>query len=247
MKFALFGIALLSSAHGATLSGTFSAATNTSAATAAVLPSGTVADNTDWGYFTPPTGAVSSINPSNTSSAGPRTFTVTGLGTTTDVRGSTTNTTGFYKYSNGQSPVSNTVGFQLGGVFNAATGPAGVTAGAGVQMTAGAFAVPSLIQLYVYNFNATGVFTAYVNNVATYTQTIADVSGAKAGYLFNLTFTPDTLADQIRFEYVMTAQSNNAANVGFQAIAISPIPETSSVALLGAAGILGLARRKRRA
>jgi hypothetical protein len=212
----------------------------------AVLPAGA---NTDWGYFNSGADVVASINASNTSDlTGTRTFTVTPAGTATNVRGSTTLGDTRFSYTNGTDPISS--GTQrVGGVFSSTTGPSGE--GSGVQLTVSSFSGTSLIELYTYEFRASGTLSVFLNGGAdpAYTQVITTGSddGTKDGYKFSFTFTADSLTDTLRFQYIMddAVGDNGSSNLGFQAIAISPIPEPTPLLLLSLSG-LPLAMRRRR-
>ena len=228
------------SAEAATLTGSFVAFGG-----AAALPSGT---NTDWGYFDPSATAVASLNATNTSNTGTRLFNVTAAGTGTLVRGSASDSDNSFSYGDGTSPGSATTQ-KVGGVFSSLIGPGGE--GSGVKFSADSFSVPSLIELYTYEFRASGTLRVYLNadTTALYTQQIitGGADGSKDGQKFSFNFTPDGTGDSLRFEYIMddAVGDNSTANLGFQAIAISPIPEPGSLLLLALTG-LPLAIRRRR-
>lgn len=256
MKPALFSAAILAisaTAHAATVTGSYTAAPNATPETSYLLPSGT---DTDWGYFNQagsPTVAVTSYNANNTSSTGPRTFTASVLNGG-NVRGPADIVKGapfsYFDFTNGDPTISGT-DIRPSGIFNSVLGASGVTAGAGIQTTLTGFTTQSLISVWVYNFSAKGTFDVFINGTLSYTETVAiptaNPTDGKAGYLFSLNFTPDSASDSVNIQYRMTdrLETDGNAHVGLQAIAISPIPEPASLALLAlGASSFGLRRRR---
>jgi len=238
--------------EGATLvSGGFISAGSTFA-----LPSGT---GSDWAYWNSTANPVT--GPSNTSSAGNRNFSVSTLGTATSLLGSSSKASTRFTYSNGENPTSNGSAFDVGGIRNNLTGASAV--GSGIQMTLGSFSTESnsRIQIWTYNYMAGGTMSVFVNDStqAAYVGVIPFVpteagnsSTGKNGYLFTIEFQATAPADTLRFEYVMHEQSTAGtpaqqanANVGFQAAAITLVPEPASSALVAfAAAAFGLRRRR---
>jgi hypothetical protein len=229
----------------ATLSVISAPATPTSSIGSVTLPTGT---GTDFGFWTgtsPVPGAATS-----TSNNGTQTFTVTTVngGAT---RGSSTGAATNFTFSNASPAPNSGSGSQFGGVFNNQIGSPGVNSG--IQMTLTSISAPVQISLYTYAFSATGTLNVYLDgsSTASYTSSVSDALSAKPGFLFSFGYTPTTATDSIRFEYIMSSVAANASgtssgNVGFLATSIAPIPEASSMALLGAAASFGLLRRRRR-
>jgi len=250
MKLVLLSLALLPCGHAAVLTGSGALATNTSTATDRTLPG---ASNADWGFWHPEnTNLVSSMNATNTSNAGSQVFAVTAItanGAPTNassVRSSTSGSNAYFSYGNGGNPLSRS-DVQFGGVFNGQTGTTGINSG--IQMSLTGFTTPTTIQLWVYAYEATAQLTALVNDTASSftTATVSDVAATKPTTLFTFTFTPDSASDVVKFQYIMTGVDDAASgNAGFVAVALTPIPEPSSVALLGAASTFALLRRRRR-
>jgi hypothetical protein len=249
-------VLLVQGLHAATLSGTYGAASNNTAESPYLLPSG---PNTDWAYWNRNNTNTSTQSATNTSSdpSGSRTFDVLPLNGGS-LRGpaaaSTGSPYGFFDYTNGTSPElpsGDTISsYRPSGIFNSQLGSSGVTAESGLQTTLTGFTTQSLISVWVFNFSAKGVFEVFVNGTLSYTQDVAipgaNPAGGKAAYLFNLEFTPDNSEDQVNIRYRMTDRLSTEDNshVGLQAISISPIPEPSSLAILAlGAGILGFRRR----
>ncbi len=118
-------------------------------------------------------------------------------------------------------------------------------------MTLTSISTPVQISLYTYAFSAIGTLNVYLDGgtTASYTSTVSDTLSAKPGFFFSFGYTPTTATDSIRFEYIMTSVNGTSGaasgNVGFLATSIAPIPEVSSMALLGAAAGFGLLRRRR--
>lgn len=238
--------------HAATVVASGAAAPNVSAATSALLPSGT---NTDWGFFyrNGGSGATSSFSATETSNTGGRAFTVTAVNGG-NVRGPSEVVTGaphsYFDYTNGTT-------LEIGndsrptGVFNSGTGSVGAGNLAGVQMRLDGFSTQSLIQIWTFGYNATGNFQVFINGnaVAAFSESVmtGNPGNGKEARLFTLDFTPDSVTDFIDIRYTMTAaQDATNGHVGFQAVAISPIPEPTAVSLLGIAGAFCLIRRRRR-
>lgn len=210
----------------------------------AILPS---TPGTDWGLWaagTNPSPATASI----TSTAGTRTFAVTtvgGTGTPT-TRGSASLASTGFTFSNGDTSPSGS-GTQVGGVFNT-SGVGENTLGTGVALSLTSFTTPVRIQLYTYVFQAAGALSVYLdgNSTAIYSNTFASSSGGKPGYVYTFDYIPDSPSSTLRFEQIKTVSNDVvSSNVGFLGIAITPIPEVSSLALAGAGLILGLSRRRR--
>jgi hypothetical protein len=244
------------SVHAATLSvGYQPIVPNSTAATSYALPSG---PGTDWGYYQQlgdPGAFNTSASATNSADFdGDRNFVLSTIGGG-NLRGPGNITTGaplsFFDYTNGEFPVSGN-DFRPTGLFNSQLGAAGATLKAGVQMNLTSFTGPSQIQIWTYGFDATGRFEVFVNGstTASYFQdvTVTSVStplAGKSAQLFTLDFTPDNEFSSLDIVYRMTASTNTASHVGFQAIVVSPIPEPAAVSLLGIAGALGLIRRRR--
>jgi hypothetical protein len=243
--------------HAATLSTTFAAAPNSGSDTPYLLPSGA---NTDWGYWNRGNSNTSSQAATNTSSdpSGTRTFAVVPLNGGS-VRGpgtpSSSSPFSFFNYTNGTTPDApdgdTLASYRPSGVFNSQLGPSGINAQAGLQTTLSGFSTQSLISVWVFNFSAKGVFEVFINGTLNFTQEVeipaSNPSQGKAAYLFNLDFTPDSSGDEVNIRYRMTDRisTDDNAHVGFQAIAISPIPEPASLALLAlGTGALGFRRRR---
>lgn len=249
---------LCTTAHAATVAGSVATATNNTIGTAYVMPSGA---GTDWGIFVKDNNPVSGpLNATNTSNTGARVFGVSAFNGGS-IRGPGDLTTGapfsYFSYSNGTTPASPVAGTDArpSGIFNSQLGNAGATAGpdgdkgAGVQLSVTGISSQSIISVWLFNFSSAGYLEVFLNgsSTASYTQTVASADNppnGKNAYLLNLDFTPDSTADELLIRYRMTS-SADFAHVGFQAIAISPIPEPASLALLAtAAGIFGLRRRR---
>lgn len=245
--------ALSSGAHAATLTGSGAAASNNSTGAARLLPSGT---DTDWGYWHQsgtPEPTVTSFNATNTSNTGGRLFTVTTLGGG-NLRGPGTPSSGspesFFDFTNGTPPAAPTANAaRPSGIFNSQLGLGGANAGAGLQLSLTGFDTQSLIQIWTFGFHATGSFEVFLNgsSVPVFSQSVVStsVSNGKEAYLFSLDFTPDSPTDVVDIHYFMTDQADGNAHVGFQTVAISPIPEPSSLALLGLGCATGFLRRRR--
>lgn len=250
MKLVLVHLALLSCAHAAVITGSGALATNTTTATDRLLPNGATAD---WGFWNPGNGTlVPSMNATNTSNAGSQVFTVTAVTAigapieANSVRSSTSGANTYFSYSNGGSPLSAS-DVQFGGVFNGQIGTNGINSG--IQMSLTGFTAPTTIQLWVYAYEATAQLTALVNDTASsFTATnVSDTAATKPTTLFTFTFTPDSASDVVKFRYIMSSVDDaSVGNAGFVAVALTPIPEPSSVALLGAFSTLAVLRRRRR-
>lgn len=259
---ALIVSAFSCSLHAATLLPSFSAAPNNLSTNPYTFPTG---PDTDWAYWTRGSGtAAGPLNANNSSSTGTRTFSIAVLNGTL-LRGPTATDTGaplsYFDYNNGESPTAPDSAIittsKPTGLFNSLLGPNGVPntstgfEGAGIQTTLTGFTTQSLISVWVYNFSSQGTFEVYINNVLSYTEVVAiptNPTGGKAAYLFSLNFTPDSAADSVNIRYRMTDRlsTDGSAHVGMQAIAISPIPEPASLALLAlGAATTGLRRRRR--
>lgn len=236
MKLVLLTLALLSCAQAAVITGSGVLATNTSAATDRALPTGA---NTDWGFWNPGNATlVGSMNATNTSNAGNQAFTVTPIfpsgatGNVTFVRSSTSafaNT--YFSYGNGDSPISANDA-QFAGVFNGQPGSGGVNSG--IQMSLTGFTGPTTIQLWVYAFQSTAQLTALVNNASSSftAANVIDTVGTKPTTLFTFNFIPDSASDVGNFRYITTSVADSTSgNAGFVAVALTLIPELSSVAL----------------
>lgn len=246
----LLFVASLHFSQAATLQVSGAAAPNSTTGTSLLLPSGA---NTDWGYFSRSgaSGATSTFNANNTSSDGARVFTVTAVNSG-NVRGPTDTTVGaalsYFDFTNGTSTVS-TTDARPTGVFNSQLGSDGVTALAGVQLNLTGFTTQSQIQIWTFGYNATGLFEVFVNGAAaSFSESVStgNPGNGKGARLFTLDFTPDSSTDFIDIRYTMTATTDTSSgHVGFQAVAIAPIPEPAAVSLLGLAGALGLIRRRR--
>ncbi len=230
----LVTIALAQISTGATLlSSSFATDSSTNA-----LPSTT---GSDWAYWN------SSPNATNTSGLSSRIFTVSPFGATaasllTSGQPATTK----FTYTNGEvTPNTNTTAFSVGGIRNNLVATTAV--GNGIQMTLDSFTQTSRIQLWTYNFIAGSTLNVYLNGSSTvaYTQTVAGLTSGKQGYLYTFDFEPTAPTDSIRFVYIQNSGPDINSNVGFQAISITPIPEASSVALLGLGCATGLLRRRR--
>jgi len=236
------GVAALTVLHGATLTGTHGLFTG-------VAPLPDVAGS-DWAYY--------EINPAipgvptNTSASGTRDFTVSTLGVNaTSLLGSGTNITNVgVSFTGGTSPISSS-SVNLGGIRNNLTGANAVDHG--VQLSLGALPGASQIRLWTYLFTADGTLKAYAYDSSVggagellYTQAISvGDSTFKQGYQFILDYVPTGTNDAIRLEYVMDADRGTAANIGFAAISITPVPEPGAVSL-GALGLLSFAFSRKR-
>lgn len=243
-------IAVISgTARAATLFVSEGAAPNSTTGTSLSLPSGA---DTDWGYWhRQDSTGVSSFGATNTSNEGDRGFSVSTIGGG-NVRGPGNLVTGapfsYFDFTNGTS-TGNTTATRPSGVFNTQLGSGGVTAGAGLQLSLTGINTQSLIHIWTLGFQATGSFEVFLNGSSTpaFSQSVTStsVTNGKQAYLFTLDFTPDSATDVLNIRYVMTAQTDVNAHVGFQAISISPIPEPASLALLAlGTGVLGFRRRR---
>ena len=244
------------SVHAATLSVNYQdVVPNATPGTSYAFPTGPGAD---WGYYQQqgdPGAFATSLSAYNSADfSGNRNFVLSTLNGG-NLRGPGDITTGaplsYFDYSNGEFPVSAN-DFRPTGLFNSQLGSAGATAKSGVQMNLTSFSGPTQIQVWTYGFQSTGLFEVFVNGATTsaYSQsvTVTSVStpvAGKIGQLFTINFTPDNLFSSIDITYRMTASSNASSHVGFQAIAVSPIPEPAGLSLLGIAGVLGFIRRRR--
>lgn len=252
--------AFSATAHAATLVGGVVAAPNSTAGTSYTMPSGT---GTDWGFFNKDNTSVASpFNATNTSGTGARVFAVSTFNGGS-LRGPGNATTGaplsFFNYNNGTTPVNSAAGTDSRptGIFNTQLGSTGVGAGptgdkgSGVQFSVTGFSAQSLVSVWLFNFAATGVVEVFLNGSTNllYTQQVTNPpnpTDGKNAYLLTLNFTPDNATDELLIRYRMTA-TDDATNghVGLQAVAISPIPEPASLALLAlAGGAFGFRRRR---
>ena len=247
-----FLLASVSASHAASVLGSVSAAPNSTTATAQTLPSGT---DTDWGYYQQtgtPSPTVTYFDAANSSNTGGRSFTVTAVNGGT-LRGPGTPDTSspfsYFDFANGTSPGTGD-NVQPTGIFNSVLGTTGVNSSAGVQLSLTGFTGQSVIQLWTFAFQSTGLLEVFINGSDTveFSQSISGAvpQGGKDASLVTLDFTPDSALDtvEIRYRLTSTLDATNG-HVGFQAVAISPIPEPASLALLAlTGGLFGLRRRR---
>lgn len=230
-------------------------APNATAASSYTLPTGT---NTDWGYFNQlgtPDPTVTSFSATNTSTADTRNFTVTALNGGS-VRGPGNLITGaphsYFDFDNGDPSASVIgTGVRPSGIFNSQLGSDGATANAGLSLLLSGFSTQSLIQLWTYGYNVTGTLQAYVDGSLVSSYSLTDIvsenpGDGKTARIFTFDFTPESTSSSVEFRYFMTSASvdTSYAHVGFQAVAISPIPEPTT-ALLGLLTLPLLVRRRR--
>lgn len=239
MKFTLPALActaFFAQANGATLlSSSFAADSSTRA-----LPS---VAGSDWAYWAT-TGTVT--GPTNTSAEGGRNFAISAVGTTpTSFLGSGSAAGTKFTYTNGESPVSQGTAFAVGGIRTNLVSTAAVDTG--LQVTLSSFTQTSRIQLWTFNYIASSTLNVYLGGSSTvaYTHDVTSSPSGKPGYLYTFDFEPTSTSDQIRIEFIQKSGADLASNIGFQAIAITPIPEPSAV-LLGLAALPLMARRRRR-
>ena len=108
------------------------------------------------------------------------------------------------------------------------------------------------ITVWTYNFGGAGTFSASLPGATTYSNTTASSlnSDPKASYFYTLTVTPDAVngtANVLSLQNLLvtddTGRSNT--NVGISGVAVSVVPEPSSVFLVSLASMTLLGFRRR--
>jgi hypothetical protein len=209
----------------------------------------TALGTTDWAYWNSTSGTgVASMAPINTAagvthligSATP----IDGTSGTLGVRGSSTVSAIAFSFTNGTTSTSRT-DLAVAGVFNAKL----QTTGYGVQTTV---TLPDTqlykVLIWVSGYNGTGTFTAVLPGVTGYQDaSFSYGSGTKPARLYELQVQADHANDVLTLSHVLTATSNGASSshVLIGGVAVSAVPEPTSMLLMAGAAGLMLARRRR--
>lgn len=168
------------------------------------------------------------------------------VGAGASTRGGNTATTAF-SFSDGTAPTTSLSSTStLGLIFNSGL----ETVGNGVQFTVGGDVnTERQIRVWGAGFDGRGTFVASLNgapDVTLLSQTYAS-NNPKLNTLFTINYKPDNPTDLLTLRYTLTTNGTGSnAHVGFQAAAVSEIPEPGSVATLAAGGLLLAVRRRRK-
>ncbi len=159
------------------------------------------------------------------------------------VRGSSTKTSISVAYSDGVSPTSS-AGVTIAGAFNTGIG----IQDRGVEVSV---VLPDTQQyqvtLFVSGFYAVGEFTASLAGAIPYVDdSFSYDGGTKPGRAYEIIAQADNPGDVLSFTYVATTirENNSNGHVLIGAVAISAVPEPTSLALLAPLGVLALRRRR---
>lgn len=232
----LAAFSLTATGHSAVLTGSLN---TTPPASVNLTTTGTY----DWAIWNISSSLSTPRLPTNYKAGGPRAISAISAVGGGSVRGYTQVPTELYSYTDGNSPETLTNSTQ-----NFAANSDLDTLGRGVSLTiTGDPAQLYRVDVWTSGFNATGTLTASLTGTAGFSDSNS-YGASKTPALYSFTFQPNSAADLLTIQYVMTADLGNSAHVGIQAVTLSAIPEPSSLALLaGSAAALAFVRRKRRA
>ena len=108
------------------------------------------------------------------------------------------------------------------------------------------------VTVWTYNFAGAGTLSATLQGATTYTDTtpVATTGNPKFSYFYTLTVSPDAVdgtANVLSLQNIllMDDASNGNSHVGISGVAVSVIPEPSSVLLVSLASIAMLGFRRR--
>jgi hypothetical protein len=201
----------------------------------------TAAGTLDWAIWgTTSTTASATKAPVNDKSGG------TILGSLSEVTGGNLRggiaSTQTFSYSDGTSPSSQT-GVTFGLIFPVTLD----SVGNGVQLSvAGDPAVQRIIRIWGSGTQGVGTLTASLNGAPDVVLVSQTYGGTKTPTLFTINYQPDAPGDVLTVRYVLSTDGGGGnSHVGFQAAAISAVPEpATAMLLLGGAGILVMRRRR---
>jgi hypothetical protein len=236
-------IATVQSAHAAVLSLESVTRVAATPSTAADLTSvGTL----DWAYWNSiGTSLANPLAPTNEKVGG----TIIGSLRTDDgmgnLRGSSSTVAQTYSWTDGTSPATG-ASTSLALTFNNLIGSNNLNKGIGISLP-GSTSADRYAFLYFGGFAATGRLTLSLPGaIPVIYDTPAYGAGPKGNDIFVVRYRPDNPADQLSANFIMTSTTDATnGHVGAQAVAISNVPEPTSLGMLVAGGMLTLRRRRR--
>ncbi|MGC4002005.1 MAG: hypothetical protein QM811_02190 [Pirellulales bacterium] len=212
----------------ATAPSSYTVATDSNALIANLSSAGSV----DWAYWSSALGASAPGTPTNSKLSATPIGSITSIGAGTLRGSSSTNVNGRFTYTDGTSPTASTApGQAITGLFNETLN----TNNVGVSLP---ISLPTtdtyLITLWVSGFNATGAMTASLTGATNYTDSSLAFQGTKNAGYYTFLAKADTAGDTLTLNYVTASNSNASSHVLIAAatVAIAPIPEPSTFAVL---------------
>ena len=199
----------------------------------------TAAGGLDWAIWDyTSSSAVASLAPSNTKSGGPGI-----ISSVTAVSGNVRGVTGeqqYFTYTDGTSPTSVTDD-QIGAAIHATLEIVGE--GVIVQVTGDPLATYQVSLWATGGNGAEGILTASLSGADDVVlATRNDIP--RTAQLFTYSFRPDSAGDRLTLT-LLNQQAGGYAFVGYQALAVSVVPEPATLSLLAVGTLAMLSRRRR--
>ncbi|GHB96307.1 PEP-CTERM sorting domain-containing protein [Cerasicoccus arenae] len=240
-KFLIAGLAMTASANAATLMGSFSAIDGTT------VYDLTTAGDLDWAYWNTSSNPTTGV-PANSMLSATLIATPVAIGGGS-LRGSNSDTTADFSYTNGTSPESGTTN-NVSGIFNTLLNTVG--AGVSLDITLPNAGTAYLITIWGSQYNtetggtSAGLFTASLSGASDYTndEFSAPVSTFKQSGIYQLTAVADNDNDVLNIAYIQQTLVGANTHVLLDAAAIS-IPEPATYGmLLGVVVLMAVIQRR---
>lgn len=197
----------------------------------------------DWAMWgTIESGTASSMAVLNHKSGGPAIFSSITAATSGNVRGGITSSQGF-TWTDGTTTATGTNVTNSGLIFDSNLD----TVGEGVRFTVGASnTTERQVKIWGALNNASGTFTASLpgaTDVVLSSQVVT--GGTKLPVLFTINYQADAPDNVLTVKFVLNTDNGTNAHVGFQAAAVSNVPEPTFACIgMGVVGLLAIRRRK---